>query len=261
MHLNRLSSTANAAKLPLGASLHLWLHIQGKLSMDTTQSSLLVIGCVSLIAAIVGGNLKLPSTEFGKLESPLMRTILGAVGAGLVVTSFLLPSLTRAHPLKGTYLAQLDSHSIRVASAVSKLDFAAHLKLLRQFSDEWHGWIAPEGDDKTVADLQGRFSGTVNQIEAIGPLYKRTFYGPTFDHDHPTSESLRALASDPDDPKKIDAEALKELNKTIDSISRAFVDEMRNYGSTPCSNLLESSAIVGPAVREGMMNIIKSIEP
>jgi hypothetical protein len=228
--------------------------------MDSTQSSLLIMGCVSLIAAIVGGNLKLPSTEFGKLESPLLRAALGSLGIGLIVTSFFLPTLTRNRPLKGEYLARLDTRCARLTTAATMPELSAHLSLWRQFSDEWHKWPTPQGDDETVAEIQKKFLHTIDQIELIEPLYDRALLHREEDLTQPNPLGPFAIPTGPFDKK-----TLGELAEQLTSTSKEYIEEMRSYGSTPCSDLVAPVSVVAGAIKTGiqgyLMDIIKQINP
>jgi len=145
--------------------------------VNATQSTLLVIGFVSVIAAIVGGNLKLPSTEFGKLDSPTLRLILGCLGLVIIAVSFDLPALTRTRPLKSEYLARLDIECMQVtmtlrANSMNMAQLqpnpqlvAASLMPYRQFSALWRRWEAPEGDDKSISQIQNKFDYAINLTE------------------------------------------------------------------------------------------------
>ena len=98
--------------------------------MEEIQYSLLIIGIVSLIAAIVGGNLKLPGAQFGPLESTSLRFILAMLGVLLTAGSFFLPSTMRlsssfygdlSPPTRQTYLAQLDASCDRISTMLGNL--------------------------------------------------------------------------------------------------------------------------------------------
>src|SRR5215813_3719111 len=69
-------------------------------TMEEAQLSLLIMGALCIIAAIVGGNLKLLGAQFGPLKSGLVRQWLGIAGAVLIASSFVLPSLYAKGPTK-----------------------------------------------------------------------------------------------------------------------------------------------------------------
>lgn len=59
--------------------------------MEAAGATLLILGAVSIIAALVGGSLKLlGDTEFPPLKSPIIRVLLGIVGSFFVLWGLVL---------------------------------------------------------------------------------------------------------------------------------------------------------------------------
>jgi hypothetical protein len=77
----------------------------------------------------------------------------------------------------------------------------------RQFSAEWHRWIAPEGDEQKVRELQDQFDHAIDALE--------DFYG------HLTAGMLTD----------------KAIKQAMDNTAKSAVDNsiaMRKYGSWEC---------------------------
>lgn len=67
--------------------------------MDAAIGTLMLLGAVSIIAAVVGGNVKLPGgTEFAGLRHPALRGVLAIVGVSLMVFGSGLYVVNRGSP-------------------------------------------------------------------------------------------------------------------------------------------------------------------
>jgi hypothetical protein len=185
--------------------------------MDALQSSLLIIGSVSVIAAIVGGNLKLPGAQFGPLESTSLRVILAAVGVLLIAGSLFPFAIRLSLPTKQSYLAQLDASCEQLGryqrnvktppfdDIDAQVKYGTHrLSFNREFAAQWRRWAIPPGDEKEVTAMQNLYDTYLDKVqEGIDQLQKRGY---------------------------ISHDLLPELTK----LGTAYSARMRRYGSNTC---------------------------
>jgi hypothetical protein len=150
--------------------------VGGAKALDATQSTLLIMGCVCIVAAIVGGNLSLASAKFDALESPFLRWLLAVVGALFVIGVFALPDMLRSRPLKGIYLAKLDRACEKLDAQMKanwngrpfNLESAKKDVILeRDFLAEWRRWPTPDGDDHEIAEVQNHFNEHLDAYDIV----------------------------------------------------------------------------------------------
>lgn len=150
--------------------------------MTNQESTLLFIGIVCLIAAIVGGNLKLPGAQFGPLENPGLRLSLAAVGVVIIIGSFIIPYATNKDLTKETYLKGLDSlcSELQVSlnrinakanpsleSSSGRADLKALTNIFREFSANWRRRAVPIGDERIIATAQDLFDEFVQHYDYV----------------------------------------------------------------------------------------------
>ena len=146
--------------------------------MDAT-TYLLIAGVFCVIAAIVGGNLKLPGTEVGPIQSRSLRIILAIVGMVLVGYS-VRPG---PHPLtKEEYLANLDTICGKKNSSIASwISFTSNpnpidrinliINAERNFLAQWRRLPAPQGDEERLTSILDKFDQYISSYEKGKDVY------------------------------------------------------------------------------------------
>jgi hypothetical protein len=189
-----------------------------------TAGTLLVIGVLCLIAAIVGGNLKLGGAEFGALRSPFARVSLAIVGTVTIAVTVVAitvtpapepPSQSHTSSARQEYLNQLDALCIALINAVAQLpapeqmtdpDRDALIILAQEFLTQWRRMPPPRGDEQLIGTVQALY-------ESYLTLETQRIYA----WEHRDSASVQAL-----EPQ-------------IEHARVRYNDQIRAYGSNRCS--------------------------
>jgi hypothetical protein len=91
--------------------------VRERMSLQSVQLSLVLFGAVCIIAAIVGGNIKLPGVQVGPIASEDAREGLGILGFALLGASYFLPQWYSTGPTKEAYAHKLNNLCHQVSEA------------------------------------------------------------------------------------------------------------------------------------------------
>jgi hypothetical protein len=117
------------------------------MSLQSVQLSLVLFGAVCIIAAIVGGNIKLPGVQVGPIASEDAREGLGILGFALLGASYFLPQWYSTGPTKEAYAHKLNNlcHQVSEAFPNPPQGYQENLAYLNREINMYHQIVAEVG--------------------------------------------------------------------------------------------------------------------